>query len=606
MVDTERLRQVDLRSFLGRFYSLTFNSKGFTHCPFHQPDNKPSFKVTQDNGRGGQWFDFHCQGERESFSGDIISFVMKKEGISFMEASQKIEEFEGLQKPTIRTPTKTASEYKEIQDSDILRTFHYHDKEGNILYQKVRLNDSSEHKFTCRIKENGKWVARGLKEEMKNIPYRLHKIKDEKVIYLCEGERDADCLVDLGYQATTAPWGKGSWKNELTPYFTGKEVNIIYHVGNEKEAFATAEKLSQSCNPWILNIPLTEREDDITDYFSQIPEDEIKETRFEQEILHKRERFSIEQKELKDGEGIWAQTVKFIREEIDHGQRFTRQAIYTEVSAFTAEDKRKASNGITHLVRHNEVVKGREVGSFTKAPAELVAINLMPDEGETYLEAFAIPLLGKEVKIARGDLLLIGGFTSTGKTAMGLNLVLQNQSLFPGVDYYSTQAGQVRQRIQAFKTHQGLEVKDWKMKLYERTEDYASIINPDNLTIIDFLDEKEGEYFKIGGRLSHIHDRIENQKGLVIIFMQKPPNRPTPYGNFQTLAYANFVAMLDDMGDESEKQKQLTIIKSKMSPVHERKVLRYKIENDGTKIIPLTPLEYKSNLDAIKSPWMVK
>ena len=169
MVDTQRLKQVDLRSFLERFYGLTFNAKGFTHCPFHQPDRNPSFKVTQENGRGGQWFDFHCQNEGGNFSGDIISFVMKKEVVSFLEASKKIEEFEGLEKPIIRTPTKTASEYKKIQDSDILRTFHYHDKEGNILYQKVRLSDTSEHKFTCRIKENGKWVVKGLKEEMKNM-----------------------------------------------------------------------------------------------------------------------------------------------------------------------------------------------------------------------------------------------------------------------------------------------------------------------------------------------------------------------------------------------------------------------------------------------------
>ena len=98
MIDTQRLKQVDLKSFLNRYYGLSFNSKGFTHCPFHPPDNNASFKVVQDNARG-KWFDFHCQGDKENFSSDIIGFVMLKDGVSFREASKKIEELEGLDRP---------------------------------------------------------------------------------------------------------------------------------------------------------------------------------------------------------------------------------------------------------------------------------------------------------------------------------------------------------------------------------------------------------------------------------------------------------------------------------------------------------------------------
>jgi len=600
-IDTALLRQLkeqDLRQFLEETEGIEFNKNGMGLCPFHD-DHNPSLSIQRENGVQ-RWKCFSC-GTRDS----IIGWIMKKQCLEFKEAAEW-----GINYFNLAPKEKKVEHSTKGFEERIVTAYSYTDENRKELFQVVRFKEPKE--FKAKHKENGEWIWDVV--GINPILYHLDKILKAKEVWLTEGEKDVRTIESLGLTATTWPFGIKNWKPEFfAKEFKDKKVNICLDEDARELALKVAGDIfnAEAEQIKVIYLPELKNKEDVSDWVDKKDtEDREGLGIMLQEIADKTAPFELESPllpETKDSEGVWAQAVKYMREEIDHGQKFTRRAICSEVGAFNAEDKKKVSNAIGYLANkeEKEVIRGSEVGFFTKAPAKLVAIDLMPDDEETYLEALTIPLLGKDVKIARGDLLLIGGFTSTGKTAMGLNLVLQNQALFPSVDYFSTQAGQVRQRIQAFKTYQGLKAEDWKMKLYERTEDYASVINPDNLTIIDFLDEKEGEYYKIGGRLSRIHDRIENQKGLVIVFMQKPPNRPTPYGHFQTHSYANFVAMLDDMGDEGEKQKQLTIIKSKMSPKHERKVIRYKIENDGTKIIALTPLEYKSNLDALKSPWMI-
>nr|MDA3833529.1 CHC2 zinc finger domain-containing protein [Spirochaetales bacterium] len=63
---------VPLQNRSGRFLGL---------CPFHS-EKTPSFTVNKDRGF------FHCFGCKES--GDVISFVMKYNNMSFVEALQEL------------------------------------------------------------------------------------------------------------------------------------------------------------------------------------------------------------------------------------------------------------------------------------------------------------------------------------------------------------------------------------------------------------------------------------------------------------------------------------------------------------------------------------
>jgi 5S rRNA maturation endonuclease (ribonuclease M5) len=73
-----------------------------------------------------------------------------------------------------------------------------------------------------------KWVKG--KPEGPKIPYRLPELSvapRETVIYICEGEKDADSLAAIGLVATSASEGAGKWKAELNCWFKDRRVVVL-------------------------------------------------------------------------------------------------------------------------------------------------------------------------------------------------------------------------------------------------------------------------------------------------------------------------------------------------------------------------------------------
>jgi hypothetical protein len=97
------------------------------------------------------------------------------------------------------------------------------DKDGKLLYENVRYYPKDFRQRT--FDDNGKpiWNLEGVKR----VPYRLPELiqaqSDGRDIFLCEGEKDADVLRELGFTATSF---KG-WKREFNEYLTGRHVIVV-------------------------------------------------------------------------------------------------------------------------------------------------------------------------------------------------------------------------------------------------------------------------------------------------------------------------------------------------------------------------------------------
>ena len=269
-INLDQLKAIDLAGFVFSHYGFRVSSGGAALCPFHE-DKKPSLSVFQRNGNWG-WKCHGCD-----CGGTILDFVMKKEGICLSDAARRVMEIEGVRQE-LRTSIK--------ENFDIVRVHSYTDGNGQETWQKVKLSDGT---FRCRRKKGGRWVY-NLKG-IARLPYRYDKIKDERGIVITEGERDADTLAAICVPATSGPSGKDSWPEEFTPLFSDKEVRIIYDVGQDEAALVVARKLS-AVTPYvfILKVPLPNREDDITDYLGQFPNNDAKRDAF-LEILAKEEPF---------------------------------------------------------------------------------------------------------------------------------------------------------------------------------------------------------------------------------------------------------------------------------------------------------------------------
>lgn len=74
--------------------------------------------------------------------------------------------------------------------------------------------------------ENGTWFLG--KPKGPKIPYRLPELlASESIVFICEGEKDADRLASLGYTATTASEGAGKWTADLNKHFRDRDVVVL-------------------------------------------------------------------------------------------------------------------------------------------------------------------------------------------------------------------------------------------------------------------------------------------------------------------------------------------------------------------------------------------
>jgi hypothetical protein len=105
----------------------------------------------------------------------------------------------------------------------------YRDRTGEPLYRVVRWDPKTftQERFDpaggCYL--SGKECMKGVER----VPYRLPEwIGDQPgPIYVVEGEKDVDRLVQLGVRATTNPGGAGKWSPRFAPFFANHDVVII-------------------------------------------------------------------------------------------------------------------------------------------------------------------------------------------------------------------------------------------------------------------------------------------------------------------------------------------------------------------------------------------
>jgi len=108
----------------------------------------------------------------------------------------------------------------------------YVDEDGEPLFVKQRFKTSSvkgkDYRQARINKDGSRSYSLG---DCRIVPYRFPELLNAKTagraIYLVEGEKAADALVEIGAIATSAHAGSGSWPQEITQYFAGATVVML-------------------------------------------------------------------------------------------------------------------------------------------------------------------------------------------------------------------------------------------------------------------------------------------------------------------------------------------------------------------------------------------
>ena len=223
-------------------------------CPFHD-DKNPSLSVNADTG---QYNCFGCdvQGDAFSFYGRKNNLDPKKDFLVILAGIA--DEF------SIRNGNG--------QPSKVVCRYDYQDEVGNVVYQIERLEPKS---FRIRQPEGQGWVynAKGVKI----LPYHLPEVLGADEILIVEGEKDVDALRELGFVATTNPYGAGKWPDHFGQYFKGKHVVLI----PDNDAPGRAHMHDAAANlkdhaPSIrwLELPSLPEKGDVSEFISTFPNKE--------------------------------------------------------------------------------------------------------------------------------------------------------------------------------------------------------------------------------------------------------------------------------------------------------------------------------------------
>jgi hypothetical protein len=168
-------------------------------CPLHR-GTRDSFSINLETG---EWY---CHSECNR-GGSIFKFEAELSGIDDKTAYVEVLRIIG----------------REKVKRQIVAVYDYLSEGGEPLYQTVRYNPKD---FRQRRPDgNGGWIW-NLKG-VRLVLYDLPAVLAAPIVFVCEGEKDAKALKQLGVVATTNAMGAGKWLPQYSQSLRGKEVIVI-------------------------------------------------------------------------------------------------------------------------------------------------------------------------------------------------------------------------------------------------------------------------------------------------------------------------------------------------------------------------------------------
>ena len=148
---SEKIKQLNSLTDLLLQYGIQVDKKGFSRCPFHN-EKTASFKVYSNNT-------FHCFGC--GAHGDVITLVMKLEGLDFKEACKRLDGeitySEQRKIDRIKREQKSKSEHRNSAKAEYWKAFdNWRNNEKIIeLFRPASPDAQPSEEFLTALKHRG-------------------------------------------------------------------------------------------------------------------------------------------------------------------------------------------------------------------------------------------------------------------------------------------------------------------------------------------------------------------------------------------------------------------------------------------------------------------
>ena len=120
------------------------------------------------------------------------------------------------------------------------------------------------------------------------------------------------------------------------------------------------------------------------------------------------------------------------------------------------------------------------------------------------------------VEIYPKNILVIAGASNAGKTAYLLSFIRGNMHKWD-IHYFTCELSEqeLKKRIERF----GDDITSWTFHAHERNGNFDSVLYPEAVNIIDYLEPPSGEYYAVADQISAIHSKLTT--GIAFIAIQK-------------------------------------------------------------------------------------
>ncbi len=149
------------------------------------------------------------------------------------------------------------------------------------------------------------------------------------------------------------------------------------------------------------------------------------------------------------------------------------------------------------------------------------------------------------IKIFPHSIIVIAGASGAGKTAFMYDFILRNMCHPLGMTLFTNDMGpeEMGERFTKFEKRLGIQIPSPPpFKVFERYENFADVIRPDGINVIDYLD-MNSEVYLIGAEIDKIHQKLRNGIALVGIQKKANPSNPTDKNPRQALGLGGMFSL---------------------------------------------------------------
>jgi putative DNA primase/helicase len=214
-------------------------------CPAHS-DSRPSLSISE--GRNGGVV-IHC------FAGCSIDSIVAALHL----------ELRDLAPDSQASPRVPGSS----NGFNIVKAYDYLNLDGSLRFQVVRLDPKDFRQRVPDGRTGWSWSMKGVERILYNLPRIKAAIAEDRIVFVVEGEKDADTLTEIGFVATTNPGGAKKWNADYSQ--TLLRANVVIIPDNDKAGSGhldvVAPSLHQAARELrVVRVPAPHK--DVTDWIS--------------------------------------------------------------------------------------------------------------------------------------------------------------------------------------------------------------------------------------------------------------------------------------------------------------------------------------------------